>query len=288
MLRVVATLLCLLVALSATTPAAANDAPDPRARALFREGITASKEQRWADARRALEKAVAIERAPILLYSLAVAERNTGKLVAAAGHFHEFLRLPAQGRSRAFREPAERALAEVEGRIGHVVVVLEPAAADAVVRIDDEALPRSALGGPHPIDPGTHVITVTAPGYRNLRRTIAIEPRGHEDVTLRLTAAPGHVPIVPAVVLGIGGALMLAGVAVGVVGIVEATEARAADEAEPARAKAIAGNVTVGAGLLTFGVGLVLLLVNDDEAADSHAAISPWAGANGAGIELRF
>jgi hypothetical protein len=53
------------------------------ARDLFVKGTKASEENRWAEARERFEESLLLHRAPITLYSLGVAERQTGRWVAA-------------------------------------------------------------------------------------------------------------------------------------------------------------------------------------------------------------
>src|SRR5258706_5408021 len=60
------------------------------ARALFREGSRLAKEGRWRDAEDRFGRSLARKRAAITLYSLAVAEHRTGRLVEAIAHLRAF------------------------------------------------------------------------------------------------------------------------------------------------------------------------------------------------------
>jgi hypothetical protein len=84
-----------------------------------------------------------------------------------------------------------------------------------VVKRNGLELSRAALGTPFPVDPGEQVLSVEAPGYRPISRTIAVTKEGAtEELTLpSLEALPKPPPAVPVepVSKPRGAALLVAG-----------------------------------------------------------------------------
>jgi hypothetical protein len=286
----------------ATSQPVPDDEATARARELYREGIAASRQERWADARRALAEALALKRAPVILYGLAVAERNTGHVVSALGHFREFLDLPPESGTDAFREPARVALGELEGRVARVTIVVQPAGVDELdVRLDGQPVSLATLEEPTLVDPGDHVISASAAGFVAARRELSVDPGGREQVLLVLEPAAagsptagspdGGVPVLPIVLMVSGGAVALTGVVVGVVGIVAADSAESSDseEAEAAVTKTIIGDVLGGVGAAVAAVGLILWLIDDGDSTETdEVALRPWTAGTVTGVQLRF
>jgi len=96
---------------------------------------------------------------------------------------------------------------------------------------------------------------------------------------------------VPFALMGAGSGVFVAGLAVGLAGVVQAHAATAAmgPDADAARAKAITGDVLAGCGIVTAGVGLVLLLtVYRAPSQHGTAGAAGWITTDGGGMSLRF
>ncbi len=145
---------------------------------------------------------------------------------------------------------------------------------------------------PREIDPGAHEAVAHAPGFLRATARFSVNAGAAAFVALTLTRvspvagahpilglastgsdarAPLDPPVdagsrggpLPFVLMGVGGALFGAGLSVGIVGAVEASQAPTRDSADAsaARVKGVAGDVMGSLGIATAGVGVVLLLV---------------------------
>ncbi len=128
------------------------------ARELFEEGVQLAQERRWDEAVDAFSRSYALaERAPTL-FNLASTLMRAGRLVEARERYRRF----AHGTDdEALREEAERAVAEIEPRLGRIRLTMSALSPVDVVRLDAEPLNHAALGAPIPADPGIHTIRIT-------------------------------------------------------------------------------------------------------------------------------
>ncbi len=292
---------------SAGTGDGENPADVATARVLFREGIELSKEKRWDEARERLLGSLALKKTALTYYTLAVAEKNSGRLVAALGHFRDFLAEPMTDKTEGFVQPARDAITELEKRVAGVTITITPSGLrELVVKLDGEELPLEALGRRLRIDPSEHRLEASAAGHRSVSQTLTANEGEDLDLEIALVPGEGHdagvpeddFPVLPVALLAGGGVVLGVGIALGVVGLGEAKDAPTRDgpEADAARQKTIAGDVLAVTGGVAAGVGLLLLVLHllDDGPADPasssapHPAIRPWVHGPTAGVELRF
>ncbi|AUX41082.1 hypothetical protein SOCE26_024870 [Sorangium cellulosum] len=320
-LRPLAAALALLAAaagvLAAPAPAAAQSAADVAvAREIFIEGSEFAKQGNWDQARERYERSLAIKRAPITLYSLGVAQQQTGLLVEALESFRAFLVEPSAPATKEYEPLARQAVQDLERRVAALEIRLSPGnVAGLAVKLDGVTVPVAALDRPRMINPGTHVVTASARGYREVRRSVSAAPGSRAILVLNLerdgvarpaagprAVAPRGLPagevaaaepaagnLVPIALLVGGLTTFAAGVAVGLVGVVNASDAptRDGDAADAARAQALAGDLVAGAGLAAAGAGaLVLLLGRPPESAPRAPA--PRAAVSPLGLTVRF
>jgi hypothetical protein len=305
--------LLLALALGAAhRPALAQSAADvDAARELFREGSKLAQEGRWAEASERYTRSLELKRAAITLYSLGVAHKKTGHLVEALESFRAFLVEPSTPATQAYEQPAKEAVAELEKRVARVAIVVEPA--EASVSVDGEVVPPAALGVPRLVNPGAHAITATARGFKDARVEVKVTEGGHAQARLVLVKAPDAPATVtpaqplaprapeptpaarpsralPIALMAGGGAMIVAGLAVGLVGVKQAADAPTKDgpEASAAKTKALAGDVVTGVGIATAAAGLVVLLVTNRPAKVEAAKVSPWIGAGAGGVRIQF
>ncbi|WP_437783562.1 hypothetical protein [Sorangium sp. So ce1097] len=312
--------------LCAPAPAAAQSAADVAvAREIFIEGSEHASQGRWEQARERYERSLAIKRAPITLYSLGVAQQQTGQLVEALESFRAFLLEPSAPATKEYERLARQAVQELEGQVAALELRLTPAdVAGIEVKVDGGVVPTAALDRPRPLNPGPHTVTASAPGYREARRSVVAAPgsrvvvvlsleREPADLERKAAAAPagprvsrataplggaaaspapdaGTSRVVPIVLLAGGLTTAAAGVAIGLLGVASASDAptRDGDAADAARAQALAGDLVAGAGLAAAGAGvLVLLLDREPDGAPGKAA--PARAALGPrGLTVRF
>jgi PEGA domain len=182
----------------------ASDAPkvdpgDPveRARALFAEGIAAVKHNEWGEALAKFEASSALRAHAVTTYNMGACYRAMSRYTRARAHFASALKrhttedeLPPH-----LLEESQRYLGEIDRVLARVPMVVKPGSAK--VTVDGAPLaardgvwiagtlpsgPGDAIGGSAKLwlDPGAHVIVVSAKGY--------------EDRVLNRTLTPGDNP----------------------------------------------------------------------------------------------
>ena len=209
-----AVLLWIAVALTAPDGFAQAQVPQ-RARSLFTAGAQAFKRGDFATAIEAFEEAYRLDPRPGLLFSLAQTHRRQyhasqrpEQLTKAIQQYRAYLDAVPEGGRRA---EAAQALVELEPLAARVdpaptppaaeeppaprtrVMVSSPAE-DASVRVDGRAprpCPLLAV-----VDPGKHVIRVSAPGYLDAQREILVEQATTLAVDVPLGERPGMLQIV--------------------------------------------------------------------------------------------
>ncbi|MEZ4301627.1 MAG: tetratricopeptide repeat protein [Polyangiaceae bacterium] len=297
--------------LSLPALALADDTSD--AREAFNQGVSLAAEKRWSEACDKYEESLRLRRSALTLYSLGVVQREAGRLVEAQATLEAFLAEPETPSTQSYREPARATVAELQARVAALRIVLTPAPVSApVVTIDGETIPETALLAPISVNPGPHEIAARAPGRAEARSSMTLPEGGTLTVTLPLTPVAPGAPLAPSArvelsppsqgetanrpwprplpfaLMGAGGAALVAGVTVGLVGVSEASAAPSASgpEADAAREKGIAGDVLSGAGVATAGAGLVLLILEKTQPTTARAR--PWVRAGGAGLSVSF
>lgn len=185
----------LLLALSALARSAHAAEPDEDATALARaeyaRGNELARAMQWGEALGAFEASLRVRPHALTLYNVGVCERVLGRATRARERFREAL-------ARAEADPAELApslreeaagfVAEYGRVLARVPVKLSPSSAGLAVDgrplrerregdrfILEAGLEAPGIGRPPPsesfeleLDPGTHVITVSRPGYRDV------------------------------------------------------------------------------------------------------------------------
>jgi len=247
-----------------------DDARTQTAREVFLAAVDAVHRGDWLEARELYARSYSLRPASTTLYSLAVAQRETGDLVKAIENFRAFLALEPNAQSLRFREPAERALDDLERRIARVTIVLQPKKVSGVaIQLDGSPIKAETE---RYANPGLHTVEASAPGYHARVLSVRVAPGDQERlvITLNPIARPDRVvesppppngpPVVPLVALGLGSFVLSAGVTTGVVGVVMASNADTQAEATESRRIAIAGDVIAATGALAAGLGLALLI----------------------------
>lgn len=307
-------LLCALLAVSLAVPRPALAGPKEdliAARTAFSEGASFAAQKSWSAACDRYALSLKLHPAALTLYSLGVAQREAGRLVAARESFRSFLSEPVTPSTQAFTGPARSAVEELRARVASLTLVLSPSPPPgAVVTIDGVVIPRGSAADPRAVDPGAHEIVAIAPGRVETRAHVTLPEGGSATLTLVLRASPGPVasgPVASAVplagpvarrepwptalpfaLLGGGGAALGGGIALGLAGLAGARKAVSAQgpAASEARALGIAGDVVASVGVAAAGVGLVLLIV---QRARPAAAEPPRARVSGgAGLFVTF
>ncbi len=218
------------------------------------------------------------------LLNLALCHETTGKVATAWHEFHHGAAWAAQNGQRDRRDYAMQHIRTLETRLPRVVLHLPSSSAIAELDVDGEPLPETRWYLPLYLDPGEHAVAVHAPGKRrttvsfrvttSMTDQIVTIPALQDDEAIAAPApAPKPAPPPPAggrrtaglVVLGIGGATLVASAVLGAITVAKLSDAEeqcAGDACTPAGVSAYhdAGSFAL-ATAVAAPVGLAAVLV---------------------------
>ncbi len=157
---------------------ACDDAPDPaacrrahEAAEAFAAGRAAFEAGRYLDAARAFERSYAQIAAPETLFNIGVSYAEAGEAVHAAEAFDRYLQTAEADATH--RDEARRALADLRGRVGRIVLEGDPPPRVRAVRVEGRALHPDE---PIYVAPGTVTLEVVAGDGRRRVRTYDVMP----------------------------------------------------------------------------------------------------------------
>lgn len=299
--------------LAVSTPTLLARGADPSsaelaaARELFEHGVQLEEAHDWTGALDVFRKVAAVKRTAAVQFHLGLCLENTGHLVDA---LNEFTRAEAAAGSdpgadgTRIADNSRRHVAELKARIPRVIVRLPPTVTDATVTLDGVGLAAALVGAALPVEPGAHVLTVTARDRASFRRSFELAERAPPlviDVTLPLdlatqppaVAAESPPPASSATarpwpwVVGAVGIGALAGG-----GVMYVLRAGAIDELEAAcgsghsdcpaskrpvydrgRTYTWVGDALVGVGVAAVGTSIVLFALGAPRAPDGSASV---------------
>jgi hypothetical protein len=317
-MKVAALGLGLLCAVLLASPAWAepNEADRATARSLALEGHAALQSKDYETAADRFGRADSLVHAPTLVVDWARALQGLGRFVEAHEKYEQVLREGVTSSSpkswtRAL-EDAKKELNALKPRLGWVIVVLkEPA--EATVTIDDVVVPAAALGVKRAADPGFPEVKATAPGYEPFKQTVTVGPGEEKTLEIAMIKAPevAAAPTPPSdevyrgrpsqtlriasyVVLGVGGAGLLAGGVTGAMMLKKRSDLRSEcvdGTCRSSSTKKIStyhtyGTVsaaTLAVGVVGLGTGVVLLLTEPKQEATGDAQLR-WRPLIGPGL----
>lgn len=160
---------------------------DEAAQQAFRTGVDAARQDRWADALVAFEKAYGLSPRPVVLVNLAGAQVRTGHLVEAARNYRRVLNDPPSAETVAFKRAAADVLPSLEARIPHVRLRATGLSPSDLVQIDGQPI-AGDLGGDHALDPGEHTVVLQRAGIERARIMFALAERESREISLPLPA----------------------------------------------------------------------------------------------------
>ncbi|MBW2454060.1 MAG: hypothetical protein JRI68_06105 [Deltaproteobacteria bacterium] len=193
MLRKLLLLLAVLLATGGVAHAQPSDADRATARSLYIDGRKALEAGDFETAADKFSRGEALFHAPTMMVGLARAYVGLGKYVEAMESYNKVIReeLP-DGAPDAFVTAKEEAQKEVVGldeKIGWVTISVE-GPSEAAVLLDDAEVSVASLGVKRAVNPGDHLVKVTAAGYVPAEQSFAIEPGATETVSLTLEVDP--------------------------------------------------------------------------------------------------
>lgn len=153
-----------LFAASFAALAHADETNEQKAERLFRSGEKKFDAGKHAEA--CADFGASLKLAPKLgtLLNVALCHENTGKPATAWHEYHHAAAWATQNGQKDRREYALAHLAALEPKLPRVGLQLPPLVAIANLDLDGEPLPEQRWYLPLFLDPGEHVVAVTAPG----------------------------------------------------------------------------------------------------------------------------
>lgn len=291
------------------------------AQSLFDAGRALMAEGKIAEACEKFEESSRIAPSAGTSLNLGKCLENSGRTASAWAAYKRAIGLArATGQTRHVAA-GETFVAEIEPRLSRLRVEATDPAPGMVVKRGGAVLGSAALGVPLAVDPGEHAIEAAAPGHTPWSTTVVVEPGSPETVVVipalvasgapppRLRPTPtttderDTLRLAGLVVGGAGLAVVVVGVAFGVMTLSDASAAEedpslcpaqrctpaGEDAIADAETKAWVSNVALGLGGAAVVVGgvLVVLSLRDDAPAPGQATStrwSPWASHDGAGL----
>lgn len=171
------------------------------ARALGQEGVKLADAGNCAEAIDKLARAEKLFHAPTTLERLGECQVQVGKIVDGSENLNKVARetLPPNAPS-AFvfaQERARKILAEAKPKIAKLkIAVAAPPDAQMSVKVDGEHVPVANLNTNRPIDPGEHVVEVSAPGYKTASGKVTLPEGGSDSIALTLEIDPNAPKVV--------------------------------------------------------------------------------------------
>ncbi len=205
--RLRAALLALSLALVATSTStagvAAPSASDKAtARQLVADGRKLRAAKQFPEAIEKLAAAYALYATPVTGHELALVYRDAGRFVeareAALGVAHMAVEADEGKASAEARAACNALIAELGKKIGEVILAVDGyvTGATVVVTFDGTVVPLAALSAPRLVDPGNHVVAVTATGSPDARVEFSVASGEHKRVEVHVEkAAQPPIPV---------------------------------------------------------------------------------------------
>jgi serine/threonine-protein kinase len=154
------------------------------AEALFEEGRALRRAGKCTQAIPKFEQSLALDVGVGTLLRLADCYEQVGRFASAWANFRHAGSLARERRDARRADIAEDRAAALEPKLTRLAIVFGDNAdiPGFVVRLGEVELEASADSVPLPVDPGTHQIVASAPGYRTLREKVTLVAGDAEQV----------------------------------------------------------------------------------------------------------
>lgn len=217
--RLAAVVAALVLTLASSSRAAPTEVPEnvQRARNEYAAAVEHVKQARWGEALAAFERSAAARPHVLTTYNIGACERALGRYVRARASLAAALAMdeaaPKRELPASFAADAKKWVQEIDALLVKASVALTPA--DAQVLVDGAPLVADgsskvllaglssvegatrAPGGRFEaeLDPGTHIFSISRPGFTNAIVTKTFTPGSKVDVELDLKSLPATIQI---------------------------------------------------------------------------------------------
>ncbi len=188
---------------SAPAVSLASESNKAAAEALFNEGRSLMSSGRYDEAVAKLKASQNLDPGLGTLLNIAECYERLGRTASAWAQYREIVSLARQAGAKEREDLAEQKSRELEPKISKLAINLKPGAGDAsdmTITRDGEVVSAAELAVAIPVDPGKHVIEVSAPGKEPWSLSVEIgEGSSTKAVEIPvLTDASGSTPAPPA------------------------------------------------------------------------------------------
>ncbi|HJL02487.1 MAG TPA: PEGA domain-containing protein [Polyangiaceae bacterium LLY-WYZ-15_(1-7)] len=178
----------------AAVESAALESGAAEARALFERGRELAEARRFAEATESFEASLERVDRPSTRFNLAVCQFALGRMVEAIDALERFQAAVSPEADPEGWAEADRMLAHARAQVAELTLELEPA--EASVRVDGTALEGEAVRTRR-LNPGVHVLRVTAPGHAPWLDEVTLAPgeARRRGVQLEPTTRPARLEV---------------------------------------------------------------------------------------------
>ncbi|MBL8744667.1 MAG: PEGA domain-containing protein [Myxococcales bacterium] len=167
-------------------------ADDGRARAAFEEGLRLLDKKEHAPACAKFRESLAAAPSVGAMLNVAMCSTRENKLATAQEEYRALLVLNEATadpeRRKNVDARAREAMRSLSPRVPTLELTVTPAPEALTLELDDKPFERTRLGSAQPVDPGEHIIKVSAQGFHPLEKRITL--RESERQTHALTLEP--------------------------------------------------------------------------------------------------
>lgn len=260
MLRLVAVLACVVPEVAWAKPSAEELAV---ARQLYEKAVAAQEKNDWRHCEEAVTEAVGILETPGLRFHQAYCKEQQGKWIEALVDYKRAEELIAGGVEASDVEPLlQPAIGRLESKVPRLTVNVENEPGQVSFYLDGKERSAKLLGKGVQLNPGSHTVEVSAPGYNAATRSLSLKEGERSEVTLRLESN-GEAPVSTA--------------GAGELGDGESTSSARRSSSGKVSAKpfVLAAEGVVVAGLAALGVYYFMDAERQDEARDNISDTLP-------------
>ena len=187
----------------ADDPAQASAPEIVAARELFRQGTEDVDAGRYALGLEKFRRVAAVKETANVRYNIARCEESLNKTGAALANFETAEREAAvDSKGDEVAKLAHDRAAALRPRVPRLELIAPPLAPGGLeVTLDGSRIALTTLGVPLPVDPGSHLIDATAPGYAAFHAAVALAESESKTVSIALARAAGATTVVPVAAL---------------------------------------------------------------------------------------
>ena len=271
---------CMFLGLPLNAGADEPKGDEARGRDLYVLGTEAANAGRWADALKRFQASYSLAPNAAALFNAAVALRALGRHKEARNAFDRVLDEHGDDLDAATRRSAEDLRAESTARLAKVHIATF---AGCDLRLDGKAITSAGSMRALEIDPGAHTFSAECPRRHTMTKeltlgegtstNLSLEPELIQTVVVTRQAPPPSP--VPWILIGVGGAVAIAGAIMIGVGAVDRSRVENAEDGTPwtdvdsandrATIFSWLGPTLLGTGALTALGGVIWFQLDDSE-----------------------